>query len=71
MRMTVVEVFIIICIVALLVLLVFSAKLGLDEAPTTKIDGCEYIVFGYGDARSITHKGNCSNPIHYKTTNVE
>ena len=32
-----------------------------------KIDGCEYIgniSFSYGDF--LTHKGNCSNPIHEK-----
>lgn len=32
------------------------------------IDGCEYIEFdcGYAQCRvySLTHKGNCSNPIH-------
>jgi len=32
------------------------------------IDGCEYIEFDYGVLQnrvySLTHKGNCKNPIH-------
>lgn len=32
------------------------------------IDGCEYIEYDYGlyhqRVYSLTHKGNCSNPIH-------
>ena len=32
------------------------------------IDGCQYIGFLGGDSRSnyLTHKGNCTNPIHYQ-----
>ena len=28
------------------------------------LDGCEYIVYGLGDNRWGSHKGNCKNPIH-------
>lgn len=28
------------------------------------LEGCEYIVYGYGDSRWGSHKGNCKNPIH-------
>lgn len=29
-----------------------------------EIEGCEYLVSYYDRSRSITHKGNCKNPIH-------
>lgn len=36
------------------------------------ISGCEYIEvdagFGYGAVYSLTHKGNCINPIHPRNT---
>lgn len=39
------------------------------EVEIVVIDGCEYIVIGRGlDAQSISHKGNCSNPIHGQTS---
>jgi hypothetical protein len=28
------------------------------------LEGCEYIVVGYGKERWGGHKGNCKNPIH-------
>jgi hypothetical protein len=28
------------------------------------LEGCEYIVSGYGNCRWGSHKGNCKNPIH-------
>lgn len=28
------------------------------------LDGCEYIVVGYGNHQWGTHKGDCNNPIH-------
>lgn len=28
------------------------------------LEGCEYIVSGYGNQRWGSHKGNCKNPIH-------
>lgn len=30
------------------------------------LEGCEYIVVGYGNTRWGSHKGNCNNPIHSK-----
>jgi hypothetical protein len=30
------------------------------------LDGCEYIVYGLGNNRWGSHKGNCKNPIHYE-----
>lgn len=38
----------------------------------TVIDGCEYLTYGYVGGtipHVITHKGNCKNPIHQRTTN--
>ena len=29
-----------------------------------ELEGCEYIVLGYGDGKWGSHKGNCKNPIH-------
>lgn len=51
---------------------VISFLCGCSQAPsehvdynTTEIEGCEYlVVIGYGGLPSITHKGNCKNPIH-------
>lgn len=31
---------------------------------TVTIDGCEYIIVEGNVEYSITHKGNCKNPIH-------
>lgn len=30
------------------------------------LEGCEYIVVGYGKDRWGSHKGTCKNPIHSK-----
>ena len=30
------------------------------------LEGCEYLVVGYGDGRWGSHKGNCKNQIHTK-----
>lgn len=41
-----------------------------SEIDVVKYDGCEYIIYERGEqgsssyAISITHKGNCRNPIH-------
>ena len=51
-----------------------SEKSNIQEeivCSVVKFDGCEYIENKYydgaGNLRTIlTHKGNCSNPIHYK-----
>lgn len=29
-----------------------------------KIDGCQYLFGDWGNATTLTHKGNCNNPIH-------
>ena len=29
------------------------------------LEGCDYVVVGYGKDRWGSHKGNCKNPIHY------
>jgi hypothetical protein len=34
------------------------------ELYQVQFDGCEYIVFRSYPYGGITHKGNCSNPIH-------
>jgi len=34
-----------------------------SEVKIVIIDGCEYL-YVFSDTRSLTHKGNCSNPIH-------
>jgi hypothetical protein len=31
---------------------------------TYTLEGCEYIVVGYGRSQWGSHKGNCKNPIH-------
>ena len=38
--------------------------LGGSEIWITTIDGCEYFIM-FGPGSGITHKGNCSNPIHF------
>jgi len=30
------------------------------------LEGCQYIVVGFGNQRWGSHKGNCTNPIHKK-----
>ena len=30
------------------------------------LEGCEYVVVGYGNSRWGSHKGNCKNNIHYE-----
>ena len=30
------------------------------------LEGCEYVVVGYGNSRWGSHKGNCKNPEHQK-----
>lgn len=32
------------------------------------IDGCEYLYGPWGNATVLTHKGNCTNPIHPEHT---
>lgn len=35
------------------------------------LEGCEYIVYGYGNSRWGSHKGNCKNSIHYATDKIK
>lgn len=39
-----------------------------NEYRTIKIEGCEYIYMGSTNSQTITHKGNCNNPIHTPNT---
>jgi hypothetical protein len=34
------------------------------EIQILKIDSCEYLYGPWGNATVLTHKGDCSNPIH-------
>ena len=36
----------------------------MDPLEIVTIDGCEYLYGPWGNARVLTHKGNCKNPIH-------
>jgi hypothetical protein len=40
-----------------------------DEVREFTYDGCEYIQVGYSNGAWGSHKGNCKNPIHQRTTN--
>lgn len=33
---------------------------------TVTIDGCEYIRKAWSENQTLTHKGNCTNPIHWR-----
>lgn len=35
------------------------------------LEGCEYIVVGYGNTRWGSHKGTCKNRIHYVTDTIK
>ena len=35
------------------------------------LEGCEYLVVGSGDLRWGSHKGNCKNPIHQESTDLD
>ena len=36
-----------------------------SKLPIINIDGCEYFRMFYDNHAFYTHKGNCSNPVHY------
>jgi hypothetical protein len=36
----------------------------LPQLEVVVIDSCEYLYGPWGNATVLTHKGNCSNPIH-------
>lgn len=35
------------------------------------LEGCEYVVSGWGNSRWGSHKGNCKNPIHQTPDTTE
>jgi hypothetical protein len=35
------------------------------------LEGCEYLVVGYGKERWGSHKGNCKNSIHYANDTIK
>ena len=35
-----------------------------EKLYTFEYEGCEYVVYENGFSGGVTHKGNCSNPIH-------
>ena len=35
------------------------------------LEGCEYLVVGYGKERWGSHKGNCKNSIHYTNDTIK
>jgi len=42
-------------------------RYGLKDYEVIKIENCQYIRFQVGDGKyTITHKGDCQNPIHYR-----
>lgn len=42
-----------------------SVRLGYTTPlQVIKIDGCQYLFGDWGNATTLTHKGNCNNPIH-------
>lgn len=47
-------------------------QMRLDDLPTVKRDGCDYLVEPAGNGKVVyIHLGNCKNPIHYfKDENV-
>jgi len=39
-------------------------KVSGREIQVYEFEGCEYFYFEYDRSASLTHKGNCRNPIH-------
>jgi len=39
-------------------------KVSGHEIQVYEFEGCEYFYFEYDRSASLTHKGNCKNPIH-------
>lgn len=53
--------------VGIVVLVIYSlVRIWTFNNTTKVIDGCEYIQNYNGHGWSLTHKGNCTNAIHYK-----
>lgn len=49
----------------------YVIQYGDNPLRVVTLDGCEYIYGGTGQSQMITHKGNCSNPIHYENKGYE
>jgi len=52
------------------IIIILSAVLySCTQISIVIIDGCEYIetesITGHGSVKSLAHKGNCKNPIHF------
>lgn len=43
---------------------------GTDDVTTFKYEGCEYLYIQNGYAGIMSHKGNCSNPLHYQNIDL-
>lgn len=41
-----------------------TTKVSSDKFNTIVFQECEYIYHPYDGLKSVTHKGNCKNPIH-------
>lgn len=52
------------CVALLVVVIILFINPPKYKPRVKKHEGCEYIKFN--SDRSFHHKGNCSNPIHYK-----
>lgn len=39
------------------------------DIKTATYEGCEYLIVGSGNGQMMSHKGNCSNPIHNQVKN--
>jgi hypothetical protein len=53
--------------IAIIGLIIYSWIFIRTRNNTTKVvDGCEYIRTYNGHGWNLTHKGNCTNIIHYK-----
>ena len=48
-------------------LIIYSCvSIGTRNDTTKVVDGCQYIQNYNGHGWNLTHKGNCTNTIHYK-----
>jgi hypothetical protein len=53
--------------IAIIGLIIYSwVYIGTRNNTTKVVDGCEYIQQYNGHGWNLTHKGNCTNIIHYK-----
>lgn len=58
------------CIIIFLVLQFTKIKSQKEDYTVVEIDGCQYLrMVTNTNSVLLTHKGNCTNPIHYFKTN--